>query len=131
MVVDASVVVEALTNRGAVGTVAREVLDGRALRQSAAIIRAEAVSALRSMARQGVVASDRARAAAARATALRLELHAFEPYLPRVWELRDNLSVYDAWYVAVAEALGTPLVTADARLARAPGVRCPIEILSP
>lgn len=130
MVVDASVVVEALTNRGAVGTVAREVLDGRALRQSAAIVRAEVVSALRSMARQGVVASDRARAAAARATALQLELHAFEPYLPRVWELRDNLSVYDAWYVAVAEALGTPLVTADARLAQAPGVRCPIEVLS-
>lgn len=131
MVVDASVVVEALTNRGAVGTVAREVLDGRALRQSAAIVRAEVVSALRSMARQGVIASDRARTAAARATAFGLELHPFEPYLPRVWELRDNLSVYDAWYVAVAEALGTSLMTVDARLAEAPGARCPIEVLSP
>ena len=49
--------------------------------------------------------------------------------LGRIWELRDNLSGYDATYVAVAEALDVPLVTADARLARAPGPRCPITVL--
>ena len=45
------------------------------------------------------------------------------------WELRDNLTVYDAAYVALAEALDAVSVTADVRLARAPGVRCDVEVL--
>lgn len=56
-----------------------------------------------------------------------------EPLLPRVWELRDNLSAYDATYVALAEALDATLLTADARLARAIEGRasCRIELLGP
>lgn len=49
--------------------------------------------------------------------------------LGRIWELRDNLSAYDATYVAVAEAMEAPLVTADARLARAPGPRCTVTVV--
>ncbi len=49
--------------------------------------------------------------------------------LGRIWELRDNLSAYDASYVAVAESLSMPLVTADGRLARAPGPRCTITVV--
>ena len=49
--------------------------------------------------------------------------------LGRVWELRDNLSAYDASYVALAELLGCSLLTADARLSRAPGIRCPITVV--
>jgi len=49
--------------------------------------------------------------------------------LDRVWELRDNLSAYDASYVALAELLDCNLLTADARLSRAPGIRCPITIV--
>jgi predicted nucleic acid-binding protein len=49
--------------------------------------------------------------------------------LDRVWELRDNLTAYDASYVALAEALGCRLVTADARLAAAPGPRCAITVV--
>lgn len=49
--------------------------------------------------------------------------------LDRVWELRDNLSAHDASYVAVAELLGCSLLTADARLARAPGTHCPITVV--
>lgn len=51
------------------------------------------------------------------------------PLLKRCWELRANLTVYDSAYVALAEALGCPLVTADRRLANAPGLGCPVEIL--
>ena len=50
--------------------------------------------------------------------------------VPRVWELRDNLSAYDAAYVALAEALDAPLLTADARLTRATGPRCRFELVS-
>ena len=53
------------------------------------------------------------------------------PLLARCWQLRDNLTVYDAAYVALAEAMHATLLTADRRLARAPGPQCPIEILQP
>jgi predicted nucleic acid-binding protein len=49
--------------------------------------------------------------------------------LERIWELRDDLSAYDATYVAVAEAIGAPLLTADARIVRAPGPTCPITVV--
>jgi predicted nucleic acid-binding protein len=52
-----------------------------------------------------------------------------EPLLLRVWELRDNLSAYDAIYVALAEALGLPLITRDRRLAEAAGHRARIELV--
>lgn len=48
----------------------------------------------------------------------------------RCWELRHAVTVYDAAYVALAEALGIPLLTADARLSRAPGLRCRVDLLS-
>ena len=49
--------------------------------------------------------------------------------LGRIWELRDNLTAYDAGYVALAEALGCPLITSDARIARATGPRCVVEVV--
>jgi predicted nucleic acid-binding protein len=55
---------------------------------------------------------------------LRAELFAYEPFAPRVWELRHNLTAYDAWYVAIAEALDAPLATLDRRLISATGPRC-------
>jgi predicted nucleic acid-binding protein len=48
----------------------------------------------------------------------------------RAYELRANLTAYDASYVALAEGLGCPLLTADARLSRAPGIRCPVDVLT-
>lgn len=51
--------------------------------------------------------------------------------LGRIWALRDNLSAYDAGYVALAEALECPLVTADARMSRAPGIRCAVTVIPP
>jgi predicted nucleic acid-binding protein len=60
---------------------------------------------------------------------LGLTRHPVHPLLERVWELRANFSAYDAGYVALAEALGAALLTADAKLARAPGLRCPITVV--
>jgi predicted nucleic acid-binding protein len=55
---------------------------------------------------------------------LDIHLFSFEPCAERVWELRHNLTSYDAWYVAVAEALDLPLATLDMRLSRARGLKC-------
>jgi len=60
---------------------------------------------------------------------LPLQRHPHDWLLPRVWELRHNLTAYDAVYVALAEALGAPLVTRDARLAAAPGHSARIEMM--
>jgi predicted nucleic acid-binding protein len=54
----------------------------------------------------------------------RLRLFPFDLFADRVWALRDNLTVYDAWYVALAERLKQPLITADAGILGAPGLRC-------
>ncbi len=58
-----------------------------------------------------------------------MELFPFAPFAERVWALRENLTSYDAWYVALAEALDCPLVTLDRRLSRASGPVC--EIIAP
>ena len=61
-------------------------------------------------------------------TSMRLTRYPHTALLPRVWELRNNITAYDAAYVALAETLDAPLVTLDARLARAPGIRAAIEV---
>ncbi len=59
---------------------------------------------------------------------LRWSRYSHVAFLDRIWELKDNLSAYDAAYVALAETLNAPLVTTDARLARAPGIRAAVEV---
>ncbi len=78
---------------------------------------------------QGKVGRSRADQAVDDLAGLPIERYPHLALLPRVWELRHNLTPYDAAYVALAEALGAVLVTADARLAEAPGLRCAIELL--
>ena len=56
-------------------------------------------------------------------------LYPFNPFAERIWDLRHNLTCYDAWYVALAETLDCPLVTLDRRMSRAGGVQC--EVLTP
>ncbi|MGH8924919.1 MAG: type II toxin-antitoxin system VapC family toxin [Acidimicrobiia bacterium] len=89
----------------------------------------EVAHALRSQVLRGTVPEPQA--AAALATWARLSVRRFPAsgLLARIWELRQNLSGYDATYVALAEALDTPLLTADARLGTAPGPRCPITVV--
>ena len=108
---------------------ARRLVSGGSWLHLPSMAGAEITSALRSMVRRGLLSAGDARVAAVRASRLRARRYPFEPFLARVWDLRENVTVYDAWYVALAEALDAPLVTADDRLRRADGPRC--EVLSP
>lgn len=125
-VVDASVLVDALVVAGPSGDAARAALRGRAVLPVPAIFGAEVVSALRAMVRHGDLGLSRASAAVVQLGTTRTVQYAFEPFADRVWRLRDNLTVYDAWYVALAERLGLPLVTADERLVASPGPECSV-----
>jgi predicted nucleic acid-binding protein len=89
----------------------------------------EVAHALRAQALRGNVSPDVAGTVLASWARLGLRRFGAAGLLDRVWELRDNLSAYDATYVALAEALSCELVTADARIAQAPGPRCPITVV--
>lgn len=73
--------------------------------------------------------ADRAEQAFEDFSKIPIERHAHEPLLPRIWELRDAMTAYDGAYIALAEALGAPLLTCDGRLARAQGHRATIEAI--
>ncbi len=125
-VLDASVIVDAMVVAGPAGDRARDLVAGEPWLHLPSMAGAEVTSALRSMVRRGTLSIGVARAAVVRASRLRARRYPFEPFLARVWDLRENLTVYDAWYVALAESLDSPLVTADDRLRRAHGPRCPV-----
>ncbi len=89
----------------------------------------EVAQALRRYVRDGEIDAAFAAAAIELLRSLDLDRHAHEPLLNRVFELRPNLSAYDAVYVAVAEVLGAPLLTCDGRLSRAPGLSKRVELI--
>jgi predicted nucleic acid-binding protein len=120
------VVVDALLVAGPAGVAARTVLARQAAVVAPAILPVEATAAVRTCWLQGTVGAAEADAAVAAIRSLRLVAHPFEPFAERVWALRADVTPYDAWYVALAEALGTELVTADRRLVAAPGPTCPV-----
>ena len=91
------------------------------------LIDVEVAQALRRYAAAGAIETERAARSLARLHELDLERWSHEPFLSRVWELRRNLTAYDAVYVALAEALAVPLLTLDRRIAAAPGIRAAIE----
>jgi predicted nucleic acid-binding protein len=88
----------------------------------------EVLSVLRSFSLRGELSQERARVALGRLSAMRLTRYPHTALLSRLWELRDNVTVYDAAYITLAETLDAPLVTTDARLARAPGIRAAVEV---
>jgi predicted nucleic acid-binding protein len=129
LVVDASVLVVALADDGPDGDRGRDRLRGESL-AAPELVDLEVVSVLRRQLVVGSLDGRRARLALTDLTDLPMARAPHGPLLSRCWELRDNLTVYDAAYVALAERLDATLLTADARLARAPGPRCPVELLT-
>jgi predicted nucleic acid-binding protein len=128
IVVDASVLAPALADDGDDGDRARERLRGEEL-AAPELIDLEVLSTLRRAARAKRLDESRSLQALTDLAAIPLRRVPHLPLLVRVWELRDNLSAYDASYVALAEALDTVLVTADGRIKRASGINCEIAVL--
>jgi len=127
IVVDASILLVALVDDAGEADRTRERLTGVDL-AAPMLVDLEIASALRRDVRDGLVDERRSRRALTGLAALRLRRARHLPLLPRIWELRDNVTSYDAAYVALAELFGVTLLTADARLARAPGPRCVVEL---
>ncbi len=124
IVLDASAALSGLFNAGQ----ARRVLSVEQVHVPH-LIDVEVANALRRMVNAGQVGTDDVWAALDTWRRLALTRHPADALLVRIWDLRENLSAYDASYVALAEGLGCHLVTADARLSRAPGVGCPITVI--
>lgn len=123
LVLDASVLVAALVDAGPRGAWAEDVLAAGSL-HAPELVLAEATNILRRLERARRIATPEANAAQDDLMHLHLELFPFEPFGDRIWELRHSVTSYDAWYVAVAEALELPLATLDIRLAKARGPAC-------
>ncbi len=130
IVVDAGALAVALIDDGADGAAARSRLRDEAL-TAPELIDLEVTSVARRLVGAGVLAEERARQALTDLVDLPLERAPHRPLLARCWELRQNVTPYDAAYVALAEVLGVVLLTTDERLAAAPGPTCPIEVLTP
>lgn len=130
IVVDASIIVTALGDDSSDGVRTRDRLRGERL-VAPHLIDLEVTSAWRRLAAAGAIDDRRARIALEDLGSLRMQRVPHGPLVARAWELRDNLTVYDAAYVALAEILDLTLLTADGRLAGAAGPRCAVELLRP
>ena len=93
------------------------------------LVDVEVVQGLRRLVRTGEVSSSRADEAIADLTDFDLHRHPHLDLLSRAWKLRDNISAYDAMYVALAEAIEAPIVTCDGPLGKAPGHSARIEVI--
>lgn len=125
-VIDASVVAAALLDSGDDGRWSAEQL-ARLEIAAPHLILVEASNVIRRAVLSGGFSEAEGSMAHSDLARMNLELFSFAPLADRIWELRSNVTSYDAWYVALAERLGSPLLTLDERLARAAGVRCEIR----
>jgi predicted nucleic acid-binding protein len=123
LVIDAGLVVAALVDGGPDGTWADGLLGSDGL-AAPHLMPVEVANILRRTVMSGEISSDTGSMAHADLLALRVELFPHAPFATRVWELRQNITVYDAWYVTLAESLDASLGTLDVRLTKAPGPRC-------
>jgi predicted nucleic acid-binding protein len=128
IVVDASAVIETLLRTPAAVAIEARLFDPRETLHAPHLLDVEVAQAIRRYAARGDIDGERGAAALADLADLPLRRYPHDFLLPRVWELRNNLTATDAVYVALAEALGASLLTRDRRLAGAAGLRIRIEL---
>jgi predicted nucleic acid-binding protein len=129
IVIDASVLANVIADDGADGQTARDVIRGAGGLSAPELIDVETVSVLRKRWLAGTLSATRFGVAIDDLMELDVERYPGLPLLRRAYELRANVSAYDAVYVALAEGLACALLTADGRLVNAPGPRCEIRLL--
>jgi predicted nucleic acid-binding protein len=129
IVVDASALVEVLLRMPAADRVEEVMFDTGQTLHAPHLLDIEVTQVVRRFASRGDIGSEAGRSALVDLAEFGIERHAHDSFLPRVWELRHNLTAYDAVYVALAEALSATLLTRDRRLAAAPGHRARIELV--
>ena len=128
IVVDASALLEVLLRTPAAKAVEQRLFDtGRTL-HAPHLLDVEIAQVIRRYEASGEIDAERGRIALADLTDLPLRRYPHDFLLPRVWELRNNLTAYDAVYIALAEALDAPLLTRDQRLAGAAGHHAQVEL---
>ena len=125
--VDASVLVAALVDLGPEGAWSEQtVAEGSLIGPELVLV--EVSNVLRRLERSREISEIEATLAHQNLLRLELQLFPFSPFADRVWELRKNLTSYDAWYVAMAESFDCPLATLDRKLSRASGPTCEIVV---
>ena len=129
IVVDASVLIEVLLQTSDGLVIAERLLEPRESLHAPHLIDVEVAQVLRRFVLRGEVYPERARQALDVLEVFPLTRYALEPLLARIWDLRANLTAYDAAYVALAEGLRARLVTRDKRLVAVPGVASTVELL--
>ncbi|WP_127127034.1 type II toxin-antitoxin system VapC family toxin [Georgenia sp. SYP-B2076] len=125
VVCDASAVVAVLLDAGQDGRWATDALTGADL-AAPTVLPFEAANIIRRHELAGLITADQAAQAHSDLLDLAIEQWPYELLAPRAWQLRQNLTAYDASYVALAELLSTAIVTLDSRISRVPGLRCTV-----
>jgi predicted nucleic acid-binding protein len=129
IVVDASALLETLLRTAAAQAVENRLFAPRQTLHAPHLLDVEVAQVIRRYAANGEVDSARGRSALADLADFPLRRYPHDLLLPRMWDLRNNLTAYDAAYVALAEVLDAPLLTRDRRLATAAGHRAQIELV--
>ena len=131
IVLDASTVLELLLRTDAASEIETRALRPGMTLHCPHLLDLEVVQVLRRFARGNEMSESRVREALEDLRSLPLTRYPHQPFLDRIWELRENLTAYDGAYVALAEALDATLLTSDARLARTSGHQAMVELVPP
>jgi predicted nucleic acid-binding protein len=130
IVIDASALLELLLRTGRADELAERIFGADERLHAPYLLDVEIMQALRRLTLLKDITPERAALVLEDLSQVLIERHQHQPLLQRMWELRDALTAYDAAYVTLAEAISAPLVTCDAKLARAHGHRARIELIS-
>jgi predicted nucleic acid-binding protein len=133
IVLDASAAIDALLNIGASADIRARIQAEESKNASGNlhvphIFEVEVLGSLRRHYLRGLLSEERARIALNRLSNMRLTRHPHTPSIERIWELKNNITAYDAAYIALSETLDAPLITTDGRLARSSRHRASIEL---